>query len=87
MDELPNNLTAPVMKVRHADLERVLVGRSGEHVYTEYFRRECPVCDEGILLLRRSIETGMILPEDSCCLCGQRVEFTDIDELNSKTKG
>ena len=79
---IPKNLDEPVLRVRHADLEPVISGRTGEDLHVEVLRRACPVCVEGVLLLRRSPETGFLLAEDLCVLCGQQVEYTDIKELN-----
>lgn len=73
-DGFPPNINAPVLKVRYADLEPVR---------PDAFKRECPVCTEGILAGKRDLETAKILPDDRCLLCGQRVEYTDIEELNN----
>lgn len=44
-------------------------------------KRACPECKEGLLPLTRSMVTGRILPVDTCTLCGQQVEFLDIDKV------
>lgn len=62
------NIEKPVMKVCRADLP---VADDGQ------YKRECPACKKGILPVRRD-ENGKLLNTDSCLLCGQRVEYTDL---------
>lgn len=63
------NVNKPRLSIKHADLER-----SGESDY----HRICPVCNQGILSVRRHHDTFMLLSVDRCLLCGQEVEYTDI---------
>lgn len=44
-------------------------------------KRQCPFCDEGVLVLRRGIETGELVDNDTCLLCGQQVQYVDIEDL------
>lgn len=69
-----NNIEEAIIEVEHAKLER----------YSEdsLFKSKCPVCDDGVLLLRRHPETFILVEYDACILCGQHVCYTDIDELN-----
>jgi hypothetical protein len=69
------NLNNAPRQVRHADLERF-----GDSVY----KSQCPVCKEGLLLVRRDQETFQLLREDACSLCGQRFEYLDIDGMNQR---
>ena len=36
------------------------------------YRRKCPVCKNGILLVRRDPKTLKLMDWDICVLCGQR---------------
>jgi hypothetical protein len=65
------NITKPVLTVRHSAL--VPVGDGG-------FKRECPVCREGLLLVHRDLTSFKLLPDDNCILCGQRVRYVDFLE-------
>jgi len=68
------NMDSPVKKVKHGSLIPW-----GESIY----KRECPECKKGILLVVRDIKNGKLLANDQCILCGQRYEYTDIEELNT----
>lgn len=70
------NKDKPVMQVRHADLTR----SSGNSPY----RSVCPVCTLGTLLVCRDQRTGELRADDWCILCGQRFEYTDIDDLRRR---
>lgn len=71
---LLKNMDAPLKKVRHVDLIPL-----GDSTY----KRECPECKNGILLTSRDTKTGQLSAYDQCLLCGQRFEYTDINELNA----
>ncbi len=62
------NRSAPIINVKHSSLER-----SDNSAY----RSVCPVCQEGTLLVARDINTGALLPEDRCVLCGQGFIYID----------
>ena len=66
------NIHKEAIHVNHAGLERI-----DESVY----RSVCPVCKEGLLLVRRDDETFEILEKDHCVLCGQQFIYNDIKEL------
>jgi uncharacterized protein (DUF983 family) len=68
------NAKTPVKKVKHSDLIRAGHGD---------YKSICPACDKGLLLMVRDPNRGFkLMAEDHCMLCGQRYEYTDIDELN-----
>jgi len=71
-----SNLYNNPISVKHAELERV-----GDN---SIFRSVCPVCKEGMLMVRRDSKTFKLMPEDNCILCGQEVFYADIDELREK---
>ncbi|MBA7590299.1 hypothetical protein ES708_32414 [subsurface metagenome] len=56
------NLGKPPIKVKHSELERV-----GDSVYSSV----CPVCKDGMLLMRRDPQTYELVNIDVCVLCGQ----------------
>jgi len=64
------NYQKPSIRVTHATLEQ----RDDEE---GPFRRKCPVCPDGLLLVGRDQKTLRILATDHCIVCGQRVEYTD----------
>lgn len=83
------NVHAPLQYVRHASLRR-----EGDNPYRVW----CPVCDEGLLLVRTlwvEPETKNVQPSpvpgtfplfsryDRCTLCGQQFCYTD-DILNDE---
>lgn len=69
------NINKEPVKVRHSHLKRV--------DKSSLYKSECPVCNEGVLLVHR--DDDMNLSEnDICILCGQRVVYTDIDELRNR---
>ncbi len=70
-----NLYNAPV-KVIHSELKRA--------DDNSIFRSECPVCEVGVLLVKRNNTTFKIIAEDHCILCGQQYVYTDIDELRTK---
>ncbi len=66
------NISKPIIKVKHADLERIS--------YSKY-KSSCPICDEGVLVVKRHPETLEIESKDCCTNCGQRFEYTDYKNL------
>jgi hypothetical protein len=69
----PANIHAPIMKVAWGQLKK--------DDYEHYYRRQCPVCENGLLLVRRHYDTFEIEHFDRCISCGQQVEYTDFDEV------
>jgi ribosomal protein S27AE len=65
----PKNLKAEPIRVCHAELESV----SDESP----FRKKCPACGTGTLLVHRDQETFMLTNVDCCTLCGQTVIYSD----------
>lgn len=66
------NITKAPIEVKWKELDRA----SDESMY----RSVCPVCIQGILLIRRNWQTGKLEKEDRCILCGQAVIYIDLDE-------
>jgi uncharacterized protein (DUF983 family) len=75
-EQLPVNTKAEPLHVLHAQLKR-----SDEE---SRYRSHCPVCTEGVLFLRRDQKTLVLLAEDNCIACGQRIIYDDIEELRKK---
>ena len=73
-DDRPPNIDKPPIHVKHSDL-----ARSGEE---SMYRSCCPVCNGGVLLVYRHLETFELLERDTCISCGQAIIYDDIDELN-----
>jgi hypothetical protein len=63
------NVHAPPIKVSHASLRPA----SGESLY----RKRCPVCETGVLLVYRDPVSFMLRSVDRCIHCGQQVIYTD----------
>ena len=70
------NAEKPPIKIRYADLE----GDPDE------FKRRCPVCKRGMLLIRRNHKTFKLEAKDNCILCGQQFVYIDIGKLNRPKK-
>lgn len=71
----PINIDKAVVKIAHSELTR----SSDRSIY----RSECPVCKEGVLLVKRAAD-GSLMAEDMCIYCGQRFEYLDIAEMRKK---
>ncbi len=62
--------------VRHAELERV----SEKSAY----KSKCPKCVDGILAMRRDVESFKLSALDFCLGCGQAFWYEDIDAVRSR---
>ena len=71
----PKNLHKPVIEVYHANLLPIELGS---------FKRECPFCENGALLVRRDQKTLILEAEDWCVGCGQPVRYLDIKKMRLK---
>ena len=72
LKQLPN-LLAPIVGVKYASLK---VWDENSPAY----KRECPVCEHGILLVQRNDDLT-ISKFDQCVSCGQAFEYTDFDDV------
>ena len=73
--KMPMNLEAEPRHVQHAALPRA---------DDSLWRSECPVCADGLLLVRRSGWNGVLQAEDNCIACGQRVVYDDIAAMRER---
>jgi len=64
------------LHVKHAELLRAS--------YDSPYKRVCPSCDDGLLLVMRDQKTFELLAEDCCVLCAQRFIYDDIEEMRQK---
>jgi hypothetical protein len=69
------NLDKPVLEIKHADLS------SWDD---SLYERKCPVCDDGLLLVRRNFNTLVLEEYDMCVACGQRVRYLNISLMQKK---
>lgn len=67
-----------VMDVRHAALSRV------DDVSP--YRSNCPVCEEGVLLVGRDPKCGRLLELDTCVACGQMFRYLDIEDMREQLR-
>ena len=67
-----SNINREVVRLNYFELEKV--GSSGISVF-------CPECGDGVITLKRDPDTMTILPFDMCILCGQQVEWVDIQKI------
>jgi len=44
----------------------------------------CPACNKGTLGVRRHPETFRLEVHDLCTLCGQLIEYKDIEDMRNK---
>jgi hypothetical protein len=70
------NVNKPPIHVNHADLIRA----SDNSIY----RSDCPVCEAGVLVVGRDLETFELIAEDRCLLCAQTFIYDDIDYHKNK---
>lgn len=68
----PENLEKNPIHINHKDLKNF-----GDGAY----KSECPVCDDGLLLMRRNMKTLKLDKHDICVSCGQRVIYDDLNHL------
>lgn len=67
------NIDADIVEVKHTELRR--------WSDSSLFKSHCPVCNDGILLVRRDQDTFELLDHDRCVSCGQLVRYLDIERL------
>lgn len=72
------NLNNPPIKLRHSSLSRVS---------DIYWRRQCPKCKKGTVLVRRHPQTFQLVAWDNCVLCGQQYLYTDIKRMQARDQG
>jgi ribosomal protein S18 len=46
------------------------------------YKKECPFCEYGILLVMRKLETFEIQESDVCTICCQKVKYIDYKEID-----
>jgi hypothetical protein len=73
------NVDAEPLHVEHAKLMPTMA--------QQRFRRYCPVCEKGVLLVRRDQKTLELLAEDNCMLCGQQFIYKDIKQMRKLDRG
>jgi hypothetical protein len=66
------NINMPTLTVKHSELERIQSDSPHKSL--------CPVCEEGYLLMIRHPDTSFLRNIDSCVLCGQMYEYSDIPD-------
>ena len=49
-----------------------------------FYRRECPFCVQGLLLVGRDRETMVLEEYDACLYCGQHVSYLDIETMRER---
>lgn len=72
--EVACNKDKPVMEVYH----------SGLQVFDGDFKRTCPACGVGLLLVTRNRSTMRLVRYDRCTLCAQPVKYLD-DKIAEET--
>jgi len=70
------NYRRPPVSVRWSELER-----AGEE---SAFRSECPVCDQGLLLIKRTPDHEHFSCYDNCTSCGQVFVYEDEEILGTR---
>lgn len=63
-----DNRRSSVLSLFHSALQRF-----GDGV----FKSKCPVCDDGVLLVKRDRASLAVTPFDHCVSCGQKVNYLD----------
>lgn len=77
---MDNNYHKPLIKVRHQDL--ILFDPTNSQ-----YKTNCPVCENGILPMRRDPDKDFQLEASDMCLgCGQHFRYTDIRRMRNLEK-
>lgn len=71
-----SNINEPILQVNHFELNPL-------DERPNRWASECPKCS-GVLTVARDKDTFELLPFDRCVLCGQRVEYLDIEDMRRK---
>lgn len=71
------NYHKPELVVKHANLIRCDASNN-------YYKSNCPVCGDGILLVQRNQTTFILMEKDICILCGQHFRYSDIAEMQDR---
>ena len=71
-----SRIKEPVLLVEHAKL--TLLDKNNSP-----FKADCPICDEGVVLVSRNLEERALNRVDHCTNCGQQVMYTD-DEIHGE---
>ncbi len=69
------NINKPSFTVKHGDL----IDADDKSIY----RKTCPVCEYGILLVGRESDFKTLRADDRCCYCGQHFIYSDVAEIES----
>lgn len=80
MEEIYNklagiNIENSIMQVYHKNLE---------DYEPRKWKKICPRCKVGLLLVGRNQENNKLLELDHCVLCGQKVRYLDIEEMRKQ---
>ena len=70
-DALVDQLSGICLKNKTIEVEHAKLARCGDSPY----RSVCPVCKEGILLVRRNDTTMRLMRNDNCIMCGQSIRY------------
>ena len=76
-EETAKNFAKEPLHINHADLKRS---------DSSFYRSVCPECAEGILLVRRDLESFELLAEDCCIVCARRFIYADIEDVRALGK-
>lgn len=75
-DFLLPNIKKPPIQVFHKNLKRLSE--------TSYYKSVCPVCENGLLLVGRDLNTLILQEYDFCVSCGQHFQYMDIKKMQEK---
>ncbi len=67
-----SNIKKPRIEIEHRRLQNASPN--------SIFKKDCPVCDQGVLLVLRD-EKYCIQPDDYCIYCGQHFYYTDLQNI------
>jgi len=60
-----------------------MINRAHAYCVLSGYRSKCPVCDKGVLLVRRSTTNMVLEPADNCLFCEQPFVYDDIESLRT----
>lgn len=71
------NVDKPTIKVKFLELQKKY-GVYDSHRIHLMEESKCPVCNDGLLLMKRDFTSFNLLSDDRCISCGQSFIYTDI---------
>lgn len=75
-------------KMNNADKETIEVywAQLKQSTDEESYKRECPFCENGLFLVGRARDTGVLEALDRCISCAQMIRYLDIEQMRERER-